>query len=193
MEAGADDLVWLGIVVLAWLDMDICARLIVGEKFDIRWRNRAAEQLLSQQIGLEARGDVLTAVDGSSQTKLRSLLQQACLGPASICIDQAQHDGWLVLRCVRIESGVSPVFCLSMNRAGDASVWTFDHLDESFGLTPTEHRVLQDLLAGNEADALSTRHGVSIETTRTHIKSIYAKVGVNTREGLFARLRGFRT
>jgi DNA-binding CsgD family transcriptional regulator len=33
---------------------------------------------------------------------------------------------------------------------------------------------------------------VSIETTRSHIKSIYAKVGVKSRERLFARLQGFR-
>jgi DNA-binding CsgD family transcriptional regulator len=186
------DNVWLGPAVLGWLEMDSCPRLIVGEKCDIHWRNQAAERLLAQQIGLEARGDVLTATDGPAQTKLKSLLQDARHKPASVCIEQTQRDGWVVVRCVGIESGARMIFCLAMNQAADGSVWRFDHLAESFELTRAEHRVLQDLLSGCEAEALSTRHGVSIETTRTHIKSIYAKVGVKTREGLFARLQGFR-
>jgi DNA-binding CsgD family transcriptional regulator len=187
-----DEIIWLGTAVLSWLHGDLCPRLIVGEKFDIHWRNPAAERLLEQQIGLEARGNILTATDGASQSKLKCLLQEARHGPASVCIEQLRQIGWLVLRCVRVESDAKPMFCLAISRAGDGGTWTFDHLDECFELTRTEHRVLQDLLAGYEAETLSSRHGVSIETTRTHIKSIYAKVGVKTREALFARLRGFR-
>ena len=187
-----DEIIWLGAAVLGWLHGDLCPRLIIGEKFDIHWRNPAAEHLLEQQIGLEARGDVLTATDGAAQSKLKSLLQEARHGPASVCIEQLHNAGWLVLRCVGVESGAKPAFCLSISRAGDGGVWKFEHVDECFDLTRAEHRVVQDLLAGYEAEALATRHGVSIETTRSHIKSIYAKVGVKTREALFARLRGFR-
>jgi DNA-binding CsgD family transcriptional regulator len=183
---------WLGAAVLGWLDMDPCPRMIVGEKLEIHWQNRAAERVLSEQIGLESRGDVLAATDGASQAKLRSLLQEARHKSASICIEQVHHEGWLVLRCVGVESDAKPMYCLAISRAGDGGAWTFDHLAECFELTRAEHRVLQDLLAGYEAETLSTRLGVSIETTRTHIKSIYAKVGVKTREALFARLRGFR-
>ncbi len=186
------ELLWLGTTVLGWLDMDTCPRLIIDERFEIRWCNRAAEQLLSELLGIEARGNVVTTSDGSSLTKLKALLQAAHHGPASTCIGRIDNEGWLVLRCVGVRCGAGQLFCLSINRAGDGSVWTFDHLAEAFDLTRTEHRVLQDLLSGNEAETLSARHGVSIETTRTHIKSIYAKVGVNTREALFARLQGFR-
>jgi DNA-binding CsgD family transcriptional regulator len=189
---GADEIVRLGAAVLGWLDKDSSPRLILGEKLDIQWCNRAAEDLLSRQVGLEARGDVLIATDGAAQAKLKALLQEARHGPASACIEQLQHEGWLVLRCDAVRNGANLVYCLVVGWAGAGSAWRFDHLAESFELTPAEHRVLQELLAGHDADALSARHGVSIETTRSHIKSIYAKVGVKTREGLFARLRGFR-
>ena len=82
--------------------------------------------------------------------------------------------------------------CLSLTVAGGDHRHCYRHLDEAFQLTRAEHRVLQDLLAGNEAELLSAQHGVSIETTRSHIKSIYTKVGVKSRERLFARLQGFR-
>ena len=189
---GAGEIVSLGAAALRWLEVDRHPRLIVGEKCEILWCNQAAEQLISRQIGLEARGDVLTATDGSSQIKLRCLLQEARHEPASTCIEQTGHNGWLVLRCVSVENSANSMFCLAISRAGDGEVWRFDHLAECFGLTPAEHRVLQDLLAGYEAESLSSRHAVSIETTRSHIKNIYAKVGVKTREGLFALVRGFR-
>lgn len=190
--SGAEDIASLGAAALQWLEKDAHPRLIVSERCDIHWSNPAAEQLFSRQIGLESRSHVLTATEAASQAKLKSLFQQAEREPASVCIEQAGHDGWLVLRCVEVENGAGRMFCLAINRAGDGDVWQFDHLVECFGLTRAEHRVLQDLLAGHEAEALSTRHSVSIETTRSHIKSIYAKIGVNTREALFARLRGFR-
>ena len=190
--SGTEEIASLGAAALRWLAKDALARLIVSEKCDIHWSNEAAQQLLAGQMGLECRGQVLTATDVSGQAKLRSLLQDAEQKPASICMEQPGHDGWLVLRCVGVENGANPLFCLAINLAGDGDVWRFDHLVECFGLTRAEHRVLQDLLAGYEAEALSSRNSVSIETTRSHIKSIYAKVGVNTREALFARLRGFR-
>jgi len=182
----------LGATALQWLALDLHARLIIDEKCEILWWNQPAKELLSRQSGLEVRGDVLAVIDGSSQAKLRCLLQEARHKPTSTCIEQTGNEGWLVLRCVGVTSSADLMFCLAISRAGDGEVWRFDHLDECFGLTPAEHRVLQDLLAGYEAEALSTRLAVSMETTRTHIKSIYAKVGVNTREGLFARVRGFR-
>lgn len=84
------------------------------------------------------------------------------------------------------------MFCLSLTVAGGDHRHCYRHLDEAFQLTRAEHRVLQDLLAGNEAELLSAQLGVSIETTRSHIKNIYTKVGVKSRERLFARLQGFR-
>lgn len=189
---GADEDVCLGTTALHWLEHDRHPRLILGEKCDILWSNPAAEDLFDRQIGLEARGRVLTATDPASQLKLKSLLQNARHGPASVCMEQVGREGWLILRGISAAHEARLRFCLSVSTAGDGVLRSFDHLAECFDLTPAEHRVVQDLLAGHEAEALSVRHGVSIETTRTHIKSIYAKVGVKTREALFARLGGFR-
>jgi DNA-binding CsgD family transcriptional regulator len=45
---------------------------------------------------------------------------------------------------------------------------------------------------GAGADAIARDVGVGIETVRTHIRRIYNKLGIGSREELFARLSPFR-
>ena len=65
-------------------------------------------------------------------------------------------------------------------------------LDMVFGLTRTEHRVLLDLLDGRDAVGLSELRGTSVETARTHIRRIYEKMAVGSREELCRRAAPFR-
>ena len=71
----------------------------------------------------------------------------------------------------------------------------FKHLDshelEAFGFGRAHHRVLHFVhrYPGLKvADLLD----VSIETVRSHIRSIYSKVGATSRESLFSKLRPYR-
>jgi DNA-binding CsgD family transcriptional regulator len=62
-------------------------------------------------------------------------------------------------------------------------------LDKVFRLTASEHRILMLMLDGLTAEELSQRLGSSLDTVRTHIRNIYGKLKVTSREGLFSRLR----
>ena len=53
-------------------------------------------------------------------------------------------------------------------------------------LTPTERRVIQEMLAGNVEKEIANRLGQSPNTTHFHIKSIYGKFGVRNRSALTA-------
>ena len=178
---------------LALLANDISARIIVDRFQTLVWGNALAGVLLEGRPGIEVRGGVLLAIDPSRQSRLRDLFHGAAAAPTSCCVAQPRGEGWLLIRCQRVDRAGPSLFCLTLSVAGirDTGV-SYHHLDEAFDLTSAEHRVLIGLLAGNEAEVLSALHGVSIETTRSHIKSIYAKVGVKSRERLFARMQGFR-
>jgi DNA-binding CsgD family transcriptional regulator len=178
---------------MVWLAGDTSARIIVDGLHNLLWGNPLAEALLDSRPGVEIRGGVLVVIDPSRQPGLRDFVQGAGSAPTSFCLVHPRGDGWLLIRCQRVEAVGPSLFCLSLRVAGAADMdASYQHLDEAFVLTKAEHRVLRDLLAGNEAESLSALHGVSIETTRSHIKSIYAKVGVTSRERLFARVQGFR-
>ena len=48
-----------------------------------------------------------------------------------------------------------------------------------YGLTPAEARLASALIQGNGLERTAERLGVSINTARTHVKSVFAKTGVN--------------
>lgn len=63
-----------------------------------------------------------------------------------------------------------------------------DALLAAYGLTPAEARVAARLVKGETVDEVAFAHGVSRETVRTQIKSIYAKLGVSRQVDLLRLL-----
>jgi DNA-binding CsgD family transcriptional regulator len=61
-----------------------------------------------------------------------------------------------------------------------------------FDLTRSEAVVVKRLVAGQPASTVAEELGLSIETVRTHIRRIYNKLGISSREQLFAIAGQFR-
>jgi DNA-binding CsgD family transcriptional regulator len=176
----------------SWLEKDRGPRAIVDRELSILWSNVAADLLLSDRQGLAERGGRLHAMDPAGNDALEDLLKGAESGHSTACIERPNRDGWLVLRACHLEGPPSLVFGIGITEASEGSRVTYQHLDVVFGLTKAEHRVLLALLDGNDAETLAAQRGVSVETARSQIRSIYLKVGVGSRERLFARLQHFR-
>ena len=56
-------------------------------------------------------------------------------------------------------------------------------------LTPTEFKVLLDLIKGLPYKDIADKHYVSLNTVNTHVKRIYSKFGLHTRGALTEHLR----
>jgi DNA-binding CsgD family transcriptional regulator len=103
-------------------------------------------------------------------------------------------DGsFLLLRCQRIRhEGESPlVSCaiFSEHRRG-SSVWAdFGGL---FGLTAAEAGLARRLADGELLTNVAMDLGITQETAKTHLRRIYAKIGVSRREEFYAKLLPFR-
>lgn len=63
-----------------------------------------------------------------------------------------------------------------------------EHLKEMHGLTPAEVRIASGLAAGLSLREMAQAHGVSYETIRTQLKSIYTKTEVNSQAALVSLL-----
>lgn len=61
-----------------------------------------------------------------------------------------------------------------------------------FGLSPRETAVLDLLSQGDHYKEVSEKLSISIDTVRSHIRSIYEKLQVNSRSQAVAKLRGER-
>lgn len=74
------------------------------------------------------------------------------------------------------------------DRGTDAEDARLELLQFAYGLTAKEAQVAGALLDGLSPDAASGRLGVSIHTTRTHLRRVYDKVGVHGQAELVARM-----
>lgn len=176
---------------LGWLAADPTPRLLVDEELRLLWCNDPAASLLAARAGLERRAGCLTTTEATQLDALRALLQSADGDEASLCLPLLRCGGWLLARARQLAGGSKPLYGLTIAIADGTHRPCYRHLDDAFGLTPSEHRVLLDMLTGNDAEALASLHGVTIETTRSHIRSIYSKLAVNSRERLFAKVQPF--
>ncbi len=175
----------------SWLDGDGSPRLMVDGALRLSWSNRLADDVLASRQGLTLRNGILAATDPARQDALRAAIVGAGVS-RSLCLARPDGDGWLLVDAARIAPLPAEIVGLTLAVVLESDRGHYRHLDEAFGLTRAEHRVLLGLLDGFEAEVLASRGHVTIDTTRSQIRSIYAKLGVKSREQMFARLQGFR-
>lgn len=188
---GGDDSI-AAALALDWIEHDLMPRVIVADDLAVLWGNVAGRSLLAQKRDLEVRGGHLCTVDRSKQAALARFVTSSEVAVSTWTLKRSDGDGHLLFRAQRIDWHGGGMFGVGFFGSGSEFQVRYADLDTVFGLTGAEHRVLLDMLEGFEADRLSEIHDVSIETTRTHIRNIYAKLQVRSREGLFHRLRPFR-
>lgn len=63
-------------------------------------------------------------------------------------------------------------------------------ISEEYGLSPREAEVLQELAYGHSSSYVAKVLCVSNNTARTHMKNIYKKLDINSRESLLTLIRG---
>ena len=62
----------------------------------------------------------------------------------------------------------------------------------AFSLTPAEYRVALLLLDGNSVERAAGLLGLGEATVRSHVKRLYLKLDVTSKEEMFRRMAGFR-
>lgn len=174
---------------MVWLGQDASPRLMVDVRLNILWRNDVGDELLAERHEIESINGFLRATNPAAQSDLALFVENASADLSTWQVARKDGRGFLLLRAMRLDD---ETVGLTAVRTGAEYMQRFADLDRAFKLTTSEHRVLTGLLAGEEADKLARLHGVSVETTRTHIRNVYAKMGVNSRERLFACALPFR-
>lgn len=86
------------------------------------------------------------------------------------------------------DAGSGNACALFLSRSGGGCEPPEDVLARHYALTRSEARVLARLLRGLERNEIATDLGVGRETVRSHIKSIYTKVGTTRQADLVAEL-----
>ena len=128
----------------------------------------------------------------NSQAELKHLLTNAEEANQGFCAPIEGSSAHVILCAKRVAGPVGqPHFGLTGRRTDDVRHSQFFGIAEIYALTQKEMDVLRSLLAGLTAADIAAEQVNSIETIRTHIRRLYAKLDVNSREGLFTAVRPF--
>lgn len=180
-------------LALSWLQRDGACRLIVDDMLRIVWASDAAREALAPCRDLEVRDGYLSVTNQALYPTLLGFVRSCSADMASLCLPADGGDAHILLRGHALhEAGSPPRVGVTFHRTGRDFTARYVGLDRIFQLTQAEHRVLRLLLDGSTADEAARMLNVSIETTRSHIRHIYAKMNVTSREGLFSRVRPFQ-
>jgi DNA-binding CsgD family transcriptional regulator len=181
-------------IAVTWLEQAVTPLALLTENQRLIWANASAQELMARHaLRVDALGYVKSDMR-ETNLKIQSVrrqvyeaLQQRGSWKNGVVIltfpeiadcrvqfqEMTAHDTMLIGCTIMRSSQV--VQDLTANLA-------------QYGLTKTERKVVAMLAQGSTASEISRLNGGSLLTVRTHIKRIYAKMNVNSREKMFARL-----
>jgi DNA-binding CsgD family transcriptional regulator len=134
------------------------------------------------------RDGYLTGTNRARQNQLMVLVDQAAHGPPAAALVEGEGDNRLVVNVRRFDE-VATAFGVIIRP--DRREIELPDVSAAFGLTAAEQQIVRRLVNGQSATDISDALGIAVLTARTHIKRAYSKIGVHSKEQLFARLMGF--
>lgn len=179
-------------IAFDWIAREQKARLIVDRSMRLLWANEAAHEMLLHGTHVALGEDGLVV----RRDELRVMIEQAIRSRVeqSLFIIEHRDDlaSDLLVRFERLPDGEGEgCFGLQLIRHAPAPGGWSDVLAGHFQLTPKQTQVLVRMISGESGDGISRALAISVETVRTHVRDIYAKLGVSSREELFVRVRPF--
>lgn len=177
-----------------WLEQVSISLFLVSDDLRVIWANASGRSLM-KQLGLRLdsfgaiRGntrEVESAVQNSRRLLLHTIAGRASWKNGTTMLSLADYPkGQIQLYSLSI-NGMSLIGCAVTTAGSEAK--DLSELLTEYGLTSTEKKVVRMLTRGATASEIARTNGSSLLTIRTHIKRIYAKMGVHSREKMFARL-----
>ncbi|UJW82634.1 helix-turn-helix transcriptional regulator [Hydrogenophaga sp. SL48] len=158
--------------------------VLCSENGRVQWVNRQATALLTPGAALCLQGDHLYGrIAQDTQSLLAALSAAMRAGP--------QRVGYLRLGQgaqalhVAIRPGDDPAsLMLVLSSAAVALEMPAGALENLFGLTPTEARLLGAIATGSTVEAYAQQRGVSVGTARVQLKQIQSKTGQHRQSDL---------
>lgn len=181
-------------VAKKWLEQVAVPLFLVSADLRVTWVNTSGRGLMNQ---LKLRIDSFGAIRGNdpqTDAKVQNAKRQLRL---MIADHGKWKDGTMTLSLPDFSGGQAQLYALSSNgmallgcavTTASSEAKDLSALLARYGLTTTEKKVVGMMAQGATASEIARTNGSSLLTVRTHIKRIYAKMGVHSREKMFARI-----
>jgi DNA-binding CsgD family transcriptional regulator len=175
------------------------ASVILNDKLQVHSANKQAKQILTTKDGVFLRNNSFRCSHNADQQKLQDACRELLASPpddeqsqrtSSISIDRLNSESkWDVhiriveKRSVNFGEG-GPQLVLLLQKPVRDNAPSQSRLIEMFGLTAAEAKLIPHLLEGLTLTATATALGVSRNTARSQLSSIFTKTGVNRQNQL---------
>lgn len=182
----------LGDVALAWIGSDSLCRILVTSGLTVMWTNSAGAAALLRGAHLTTLDGRLATSDAAQQPEFAQFVEAACCEPSCWALRKPDDDGYVVFNAQRLGDDGGRLIGLTFRMdVPESDATRYRGLGEAFGLTNAESKVLARLLDGRMAEEAAIDLGVGIETIRSHIRQIYGKLAVRSREAMFRQVLPF--
>jgi len=169
--------------------------LLLADDGSIELENKAAQAALADGPPLHRRDRVLRVCDRELDQKLRRMLRELTAEATTPSLLTIPRDGKRPLSLLlsrlpaprareQAPGHVLVLICDPQRRSGAVR----ELLVRSYGLTGSEARVALAVLEGKSVEQLAGELYISLNTAKTHLKSIFAKVGTGRQSELVATI-----
>jgi DNA-binding CsgD family transcriptional regulator/PAS domain-containing protein len=183
------------------LDSAGCAAMLIDKYGRVARFNRRAEDLFCNEFGIR-NGRLWTAASASLERLDRFMAEiehaKSVAGPLPAPMIIARRGtSWLLIEAMPVTSASNDIFegCRAILVVSDLtrpSITGAALLSVVFGLTSAEARLAAAICEGHDLNAAATSFGVSRQTLRSQLKTVFAKTGSRRQAELVARAAQIR-
>lgn len=174
-----------------WADIEARPRVILGRDRELLWSNAAADAVLVDAIDVMVEAGRFRLVNTAELPAFDRFL--ACAGETVAAWCSLQRDGGaMVFRVWRIEADGVVANGVVFHPSGVQYVPQWADFSRVFGLTGAEFKISLRLLDGLKIETVAEELGITVGTARIHVRNLYGKLEVSSREAMFRLLAPFR-
>ena len=167
-----------------WLSRVSLPRLVIDLELNVLWSNDAADAALSASNSIRRKGGKLLFADLLGREYWREALSKVGRDfTRMVVMDSGGNADVILGACRRIVGGVDAL-CISLMAVKGSLDLKECGLAEKFELTDSEAHIAQMLVDLRSPREISDELGISINTVRTHVRGIYAKLAVSSQRQL---------
>lgn len=157
----------------------------------IVWQNGTSKSFFNHHAISDGGGRIVLPQRGV-QPVFDDFLEGAAEEPSTWVLAGSGLDDTLIFRCRKVVRDAAVLARMLTVHCPARPSTIVPDIRALFGLTRSEMKVLHCLIDGMKADALAGRLNITIETARTHIRRVYNKMDVSSREQLIALTNRYR-
>jgi DNA-binding CsgD family transcriptional regulator len=147
------------------------------------WCNAAGMRLLQGTSPLVLRNGLLMTRRSATTNAFRAWLKDLTDQPSFHLVRGDAPQANVVIQAMGV-SGASDDVVGCMLRSASAQVELAD-LSQALGITPAQSGIVRRMILGSSLEQISDETGLSITTVRTHLRNIYARLKISSRDELF--------